>query len=86
MTYKVKQSILISEKTVQRRGGVVVLPVKEYKKLLEKAIPTYYLPGREAEKLDKLVEQGLREYKEGKTIDADSLKGALSAYGKKGKR
>jgi len=32
--------------------------LKEYQKLCERAVPTYYLKGKEAKKLDKLVEEG----------------------------
>lgn len=61
---------------------VVILPLKEYDKLREKAVPTYYLKGKEAEELDKLVEEGLRDHREGKTIKASSLKKALRIYEK----
>lgn len=62
------------------------MPVEEYEKLRENAIPTYYLQGREAEELDKLVERGLRDHKAGKTIRARSIDEALKIYGKKNKR
>lgn len=78
--------ITISKKAISKNNGVVVLPIEEYKKLLENSIPTYYLKGKEAEELDKLVEKGLREYKDGKTINAESLSGALKIYAKKNKR
>jgi len=44
-------------------------------------VPTYYLKRKEAEKLDKLVEEGLRDYQEGRTTSAFSLKEALKIYG-----
>jgi hypothetical protein len=47
------------------------------------AAPTYYLKGKEAKDLDKLVEEGLRDYHLGKTIKAPSLRGALKVYGGK---
>ena len=37
------------------------------------AIPTYRLKGKAAEGLDRLVEEGLREYSEGKTRAIKSL-------------
>ena len=43
-------------------------------------MPTYYLKGKEAQKLDKLVKDGLVEYRAGKTIKADSLGEALKIY------
>jgi len=78
-----KNSITISKEKIRQEGGMVILPLKEYQKLYKRAVPTYYLKGREAEKLDRLVEEGLREYKEGKTVEADSLKDALRIYGSK---
>jgi len=78
-----KNSITISKEKIRQEGGVVILPLKEYQKLYERAIPTYYLKGKEAKELDKLVEEGLREYKEGKTVEAPSLKDALRIYGRR---
>ncbi len=68
-----KDSIIISRKTVQKYGGVVVLPIREYKDLQERAVPTYQLYGKEAEELDKLVEEGLRDYKAGRCKKIKSL-------------
>ncbi len=68
-----KNSITISRDTVQKRGGIVILPLREYKKLCERAAPTYYLKGKEAEKLDKLVAEGLKEYRRGKCKTIKSL-------------
>lgn len=66
-------TITISKKKIKEDGGVVVLPLKEYRKLCEQAIPTYYLKGRAAEKLDKLVENGLKDYRAGETKNLKSL-------------
>ena len=66
-------SITISEKNVRREGGLVILPLREYEELREKAIPTYYLEGKEAEELDKLVEEGLEDYKKGRCKTIKSL-------------
>ena len=73
-------TITISKKEVYKKGGVVVLSLKEYKDLEERAIPHYQLEGKEAEELDKLVKEGLKEHKEGKTIKASSLKEAMEIY------
>lgn len=59
-------TITVSKVKVQKEGGMVILSLKEYRKLLEQAVPTYYLKGKEAEALDKLVKEGLREYRSGK--------------------
>ena len=81
-----KNSITISKESVKKRGGIVILDLKEYQELCRKAIPTYYLSGKKAEEIDKLVEEGLREYKEGKTINASSLREALNVYEKKNRQ
>ena len=49
------------------------MPVKTYRQLLDAAIPTYYLTGKAATDLDKLVKEGLREHAEGKTRTIHSL-------------
>jgi len=68
-----KNSITISSETVRKKGGIVILPLKEYKKLCERAVPTYYLKGKEAEELDRLVKEGLRDHHLGKTRKIKSL-------------
>lgn len=69
----INNSILISPKTVRQNKGMVILSLREYKQLLEKAVPAYYLKGKEAKELDKLVEEGLREFQEGKCKTIKSL-------------
>lgn len=76
-------TITISKSKINKQKGVVILSLREYQKLLEQAVPTYYLEGKEARGVDKLVKDGLKEHKEGKTITADSLRGALRLYGKR---
>jgi hypothetical protein len=66
-------SITIQKVKIEKEKGVVVLPILEYKKLLQQSIPTHYLYGKDAEKLDRLVEEGLKEYKAGKTKKIKSL-------------
>ena len=81
-----QNSITVSREEVQRRGGLVILPLKEYHKLRERAVPTYYLTGKEAKELDKLVTRGLEEYEKGETIEASSVREALKIYGGRQKR
>jgi hypothetical protein len=76
-------TITIPKTKIKKEGGIVILSLKEYQKLYARAVPAFYLKGREAERLDKLVEEGLREYRERKTIKARSLKEALKIYGRK---
>lgn len=69
-------TVTISRRGVEKYKGIIVLPLKEYKKLLARAaqaVPTYYLKGRTAERLDRLVEEGLKEYRKGKTKKIKSL-------------
>ena len=55
------------------KKGVVLLDLEEYKKMNMSAVPTYYLKGKEAEKLDVLVKEGLRDYRQGKCKKIKSL-------------
>ncbi|MEK7553912.1 MAG: hypothetical protein AAB517_00940 [Patescibacteria group bacterium] len=66
------------KKATSKDKGVVVLSLKEYDRLLSTHVPNYYLTGKEATDLDKLVEEGLREHTEGKTIVAGSISEALA--------
>ena len=68
-----KEAIEISPKLVERRGGIVVLSLREYQRLLARVVPTFYLKGNAATKLDRLVESGLQEYRKGKTRAIRSL-------------
>ena len=74
-----KNSIIISRKTIQKQGGIVILPLK----LCERAVPTYYLKGKEAEELDRLAEAGLRDHELGRGVCTSSLKEALKIYGRR---
>ena len=66
-------TLLKLKKTALKNKGDVVLPAKIYRQLLDAAIPTYYLTGKAATNLDKLIKDGLREYAEGKTRTLHSL-------------
>ncbi len=62
--------------TIQKekiKGGVVILPLREYRKLLERVVPVYHLRGKAAERLDASVRRALRDYREGKTRIIRSL-------------
>ena len=73
MARGVKNSIIISKEEIKKKGGIVILSLREYRKLCERAVPIYYLKGKEAEELDKLVEEGLREYRKGRCKTIKSL-------------
>ena len=75
--------VAISREKVKKEDGVVILSIKEYRRLLEKSAPAYYLTGKAAERLDRLVEEGLKEYRDGKAISAPSLRDALKKYDKR---
>ena len=66
-------NITIQKEKVERQKGVVILPLEEYQKLLEQRVPTYYLTGKEAVKLDRIVKKGLQEHKAGKTKKLNSI-------------
>ena len=66
-------TVTISKKKIQKQGGVVVLSLKEYQKLCEQVMPTYYLKGKESRALDSLVEKGLKDYQAGKYKTIKSL-------------
>lgn len=66
-------NITISRVKIEKQKGMVVLPVEEYKKLLERSAPTYYLSGGTAKKLDNLVKEGLEDYRTGRTKRIKSL-------------
>ena len=66
-------TITISNAKIQKQKGVVVLPIKEYRRLLASRVPEVYLTGKAAKRLDKLVAEGLKEYREGKTRKLRSL-------------
>ncbi|TSC94974.1 MAG: hypothetical protein Athens101410_693 [Parcubacteria group bacterium Athens1014_10] len=68
-----KNSIVISKDAVRKKGGVVILDLKEYQRLCERIAPNYYLKGKTAGKLDRLVEKGLEEYKKGNCKGIKSL-------------
>ncbi len=73
-------TVKISKKKVKKEGGLVILPLEEYQKLVASTAPTYYLSGEDAEEMDSLVTEGLKEYKSGKSIRASSVKEALRKY------
>ncbi len=66
-------AITVQKSKIEKQKGMVILPLNEYRKLLERAVPEYYLTGKAAEKLDRLVTRGLKEYREGKTKRIKSL-------------
>jgi len=66
-------TITIPKTKIKKEGGIVILSLKEYQKLCQRAVPTFYLKGKKAEELDKLVEEGLRDHNLGKTRKIKSL-------------
>ncbi|MBI2052792.1 MAG: hypothetical protein HYT34_00935 [Candidatus Ryanbacteria bacterium] len=66
-------TISIPKTKIEKQGGIVILSVKEYQRLVKQSIPTRYLFGKEAKKLDTLVSKSLREHRQGKTRTIRSL-------------
>jgi len=73
-------TITLSKTKVEKQKGLVVLSIKEYQRLLHAAVPTHYLTGKAAIKLDKLVEKSLREHREGKTYTGSSISDAVKKF------
>lgn len=67
------KNLIISRDVITKRGGVVILSLDEYRRLCENVAPTYYLKGKAAKRLDKLVEEGLRDHYLRKTRKIKSL-------------
>ena len=67
---KASQTITITKDAL--KDGVVIMDLKSYRKMLKSAVPEIQLYGKEAEELDKLVEEGLKEYHTGKTKEIKS--------------
>ena len=73
-TQTINNKITLSKATILRQKGMVILPLREYKKLCEDAaIIAYHLNGKEAKELDCLVRDGMAEYKAGKCKTIKSL-------------
>lgn len=79
-------TITIPKTKIKRDGGVVILPIKKYQELCERAAPIYYLKEKSAKELDILVKEGLKDYTKGKTLNASSLKTALKIYARKNRK
>lgn len=54
------------------KKGVVIMDLQAYQKIAAATFPTIQLHGKAAEDLDKLVEEGLKEYYSGKAIEITS--------------
>jgi hypothetical protein len=74
---KKMSTITISDKQIRVKGGMVVLSLAEYERLLfeiQKAnAPVEYLSPKEAVRLDRVMKKALADHKAGKTIRLSSL-------------
>ena len=61
---------------INKKAGTITIPLQVYRRMLMMP-PIEQLKGKAARDLDKLVEEGLREYRAGKTISADSISSAV---------
>jgi len=66
-----KNSIAISRETVQKRGGMVILPLEEYERMKED------LEMIRSKKLPKEIEKARREAKERKTMRLEEVEKKL---------
>jgi len=71
--FSTQSAIAVSRARIVKKKGVVILDLEEYEKLRARAVPTYYLTGKAAERLDKVAEKGLKEYRAGKCRSITSL-------------
>lgn len=60
-------------KNLIKNDDLVILPRKEYEKMKTQMIPTVYLKGKNAKRLDKRVNETLEEYHKGKTESLQSF-------------
>ncbi len=66
-------TVTIPKIKIEKAKGVVILPLREYERLIKNTAPTYYLRGASARKLDALVSHGLAAHKARKTKIIRSL-------------
>jgi hypothetical protein len=70
-------TIAILKKVDISNDDMVVIPRQEYEELKASQIPTVFLKGRAAQRLDARVTRSLREYRQGKTKRLYSLRGLM---------
>lgn len=66
-------SMITIPKSVTGREELVVIPRKEYERMKAGMVPTFYLKGKAALRLDRRVEKALREHRAGRTESLDSF-------------
>lgn len=59
-------TITIPRNLIQN-DDLVVLPRKEYENMKARMFPIFFLKGKNAKSLDKRVDEGVKEYRKGKT-------------------
>jgi len=60
-------------KSLIKNDDLVILPRKEYEKMRTQMIPTFYLQGKNARRLDKRVSEALKDYRNGKVESLQSF-------------
>lgn len=68
-----EQILTIKPNLIQKIGGMVILPLKEYEKLQKRAAEAFSLKGKKAKELDCLIRDGEIEYRTGKCKTIKSL-------------
>lgn len=66
-------TITIPKKLMKNKDDLIIISRKEYESMKARMLPTFYLKGKEAKNLDKLVKEGLKEYQDGKSKTIKSL-------------
>ena len=67
-------TITITKNLIKTKSDdLIVIPRKEYESMKAQLLPAYFLKGVKAKKLDKRVEEALRDHKQGKTEKLESF-------------
>ena len=66
-------NIVTIPKRVSKGDDLVVIPRKEYERMIAKMLPEVVLKGSKAESLDRRVKNAIRDYQNGKTKRIKSL-------------
>ena len=69
----ITQKIKTLTKPIMIRDDIVILSMSDYQNLCLQSFPIYYLKGKNAKKIDHLVNNGLKSYNNKKCVAIKSL-------------
>jgi len=61
-------------KSIFQNDDLVIMPRRHYDLIMANMVPTYYLKGKAARRLDRRVAQAMKEYRTGKLRPIASLR------------